>query len=117
MFWVYLQINLDFEKLYPECRLTIEKKWENFFNTLYKIRNSNLREKKALDLKRTYETILQSPKDQDEKLQNLRILLLPYLVAPTSRVKTNNGTVKPSITDSVEGFIVLSKVCIFSKYI
>lgn len=100
------QIDYEFKNLFDHDN--IAHKWTYFFNALYDMKKSSIRDGVAKEYCNIYES---SKTTVAEVLAGIQIQLLPFLIPSMSKFKTGSGiTVKPTVFESSEGFFIYCKV-------
>ncbi|XP_058795216.1 uncharacterized protein LOC131666503 [Phymastichus coffea] len=98
-------IDYEFKHLYGEDDVT--NKWTIFFNALYDVKKSSVRDSVGKEYCNMYEHFSNT---RSETIAGIQIQLLPFLITPTTKFKTGSGiTVKPSMLESSEGFVIYCK--------
>lgn len=111
------QIEYDFQKAYPNTSNSLYEKWEAFFEIVYELKKNNVKEPKGNALCEKYNYFIKRQNELGLDLDGLRLLLLPHLIPLTGSRKTGAGLKRFSIEDSSNGFILWSKVNIFTRFI
>lgn len=100
--------------------MAIAERWDSFFNELFQLKNSLIRDKNGMILKGKYLELVKAQTNRGKELIELiRLQLLPYLLPPSftattgSTEKKTKRARKISLMESKEGFLVHAKVRTF----